>query len=1401
MPSAETPPDTLPGPPLAPPPARPARIRWSWPARISAAFLGGLGLLILAIIVLDSSIGHRLVIDRIAALTPASGLRVEIGRIDGSLFDEAVLHDVELKDPQGTFLVVPVAELDWRPFSWLKSGLDVRKLVLRRGRLVRLPKFHPGKPGGSTLPNFDIRIDRFEIENMIVAKGVLGPRRRVNMVASADIRKGRALIDIDGRFGGADRLLVKLDSEPDRDRFDLAVDYRAPKGGLLAGLTGAAASVEAKIYGQGGWTSWNGVAFARRDGKDLAAFLLANRQGRYTLAGEAYPMPLLRGVARSAAGQKIALRFDGTFADTVLDGRLAMTGAAFALGAKGAVDLGHDRVDDLFVATTLLRPGLLLADPQLDRVRLTAKVDGGFRTLLIDHVLTAGALTSGTVRAQGLRTAGVARWNGRSLSVPLSLTAQKVATGAAGLDPRFTGGKVTGTLVLTGAQLNADDLDIDLNGLAARLVLRGNLGGGGFAFAGPVSVRGFALPNLGRINADAKILFKFGPGMPWTLQANLAGRMTQVDNATLRDLAGAPIRFSGAVRMGRQVPWLFENTRIDAPQLTLALGGRRLADGTTTLSGRGRHARFGPFTVEAGVGSAGPNAVLVLADPYPALGLKDVRVAFSPVPEGFRIETAGQSRLGPFDGVLGLHSVPGGPTRIGIERLKVWQTAVTGEVLLGANGPTGQLALAGGGLDGTVKIAPRGKGQQIDALIMARNARFGGDRPLAIGSGRLEVDGFLEEGRSTIDATIYAEGLSSGPLFIGRLAANARLVNGAGRVTASVAGRRGSRFALQGTGEIGPDRMVMLASGEYAGRRIVMPRRAVLTRADGGGWNLAPTQVSFGRGMLIASGRVMGGPTELKLEMADMPLALADIAVADLGLGGTASGIVDYRRGDAGPETRARLVVRGLTRSGLVLTSRPVDLFLVAALDADSLETRAVIEEKGDTRGRLQGRISGLPLGGSLAERLRTGQLQGQLRYNGPADALWRLTGVEVFDLTGTVGVTADAAGTLDNPEVRGSLASQDMRLQSALTGTDLRKVALRGSFAGSRLTLSGFTGTTPNGGRVSGSGTVDLSDIVTRGVPLDLKLSASNAQVLNRDDMGATITGPLRIVSDGRSGTIAGRVRVDAGRWQLGRASSVAELPEIATREVNQRADVAPPRVAARPWRWLLDASGDSRIMVRGMGLDSEWSANVRLRGNTSAPQLFGNAALVRGGYEFAGKRFELSRGRIAFDGNVPVDPRLDIVAEGDVQAISSRITISGSSQRPSIVFSSVPALPEEELLSRLLFGSSITQISAPEAVQLAAAVASLRGGSGLDPINRLRSAIGLDRLRIIGADAVRGSGTSIAAGKYLGRRFFVELVTDGQGYSASSIEFRITRWLALLGTVSTVGNESLNVKVSKDY
>jgi translocation and assembly module TamB len=1376
-----------------------AWVRWSMRIGLLVAavavLLGGL------LVVLDSPLGHRVMADRIAAYQPASGLRVRVGRIEGSLFTALMLREVTFSDAQGRFLTVPETALDWRPLAWARGVVDIRALTLRRATLLRVPKLKVVDPEAPILPDFDIRLDRLRIESMTIAEGIAGAKRRIDVAARADIRGGRALIDLNGRLGGRDRIALHLDSAPAKNRFDLDLRYDAPKDGLLAALSGVQRDVRARIAGAGDFSDWRGWGWASQDGARLAGFLIENKSGAYRLIGQILPGSLVPSAARAALGEKISLGYAGSVERARLDGRMVAVAAALRVTGEGALDLTANRAENIKLAAVLTQPRLVIASPELTGVSLDATLDGPFADLSIAHVLQVQGLKSGTVMAQGLRTEGTARYDGKRLTLPLAVRAARMRTGSAQIDPRLDGARLTGTVLLDGDKVSSDALVLAARGLSARLVLRGDLRRGGYALAGPVTAQGIAVPGAGLVDARAKILFTAAKAAPWLLKANLAGRVSRIDNATFASLSGGNVRFAGGLRLTQSGPIQIEAATLNAAKLSLALSSRIGSNGFGTITGKGRQNDVGPFTINAAITKSGANADLVFANPLPAASVRDVHVALSPEPDGYLIQTRGESRLGAFTGLIGLKSAPGGPTRLDIRQFSVYQTDITGGVVLAQAGVTGALAISGGGIQGTVNLAPRDGGQGVAALLNAQQAQFGGASPIRIGLAKLELDGLFAKGNSTVQASLKAEGISSGKLFIGRFASDAVLVNGAGSVTASLTGRRGTNFALQGTAAFQPDKVIAYVAGNYGGRSIAMPRRAVLDR-EPGGWRLQPTQVDFGRGVIIASGIVLGGPTAVNLQVSQMPLSVLDIVLPELGLGGLVSGLIDYRNDHTGvPAAHAALQIKGLTRAGLLLSSRPLDLALVGALDASNLQMRAVAKDAGVVRGRLQARISQLPRGDLLFERLRAGQLRAQVRYGGPADALWRLLAVSVLDLTGPVGVAVDVVGTIDNPVLTGAVASKNLRVQSSITGTDIRGIEAGGSFRDSRLSLASFAGTTPNGGKVSGSGTIDLSNLATKGAALDLRLAATNAELVNRVDMGATVTGPLRLISDGATGTIAGRVNINKARWSLGRSAAALELPLIATREINARADTAPARARALPWRYLIDAVGDSRIDVRGLGLTSEWSADLRVRGDVSAPQIFGGADLVRGGYEFAGKRFDLTRGRIRFVGEVPVDPLLDILAQGDANGVSAKIAITGSGTKPSITFSSTPALPEEELLSRLLFGSSITQISAPEAVQLAAALASLRGGGGLDPINRLRGAIGLDRLRIVSADPALGRGTAVAVGKNIGRRIFVELITDGRGYNASSVEFRITRWLALLGTISTIGGNSINLRASKDY
>jgi translocation and assembly module TamB len=259
--------------------------------------------------------------------------------------------------------------------------------------------------------------------------------------------------------------------------------------------------------------------------------------------------------------------------------------------------------------------------------------------------------------------------------------------------------------------------------------------------------------------------------------------------------------------------------------------------------------------------------------------------------------------------------------------------------------------------------------------------------------------------------------------------------------------------------------------------------------------------------------------------------------------------------------------------------------------------------------------------------------------------------------------------------------------------------------------------------------------------------------------------------------------------------------VPQLNVRESGLSPEDVIEPAALHPWKLNLSVKG-SDLQVVGLGINSRWTTNLQVGGLADAPRFTGRADLVQGNYDFAGRIFRLDRGIIRFQGETPPDPQLDIHAQAQVQGLDAGVTVQGTGLAPEITFASTPPLPQDELLSRLLFGTSITNLSAPEALQLASAVAALQSGSGsLDPINALRRAIGLDRLRIVPGDVATGQKTAIGAGKYITRKLFVEVVTDGQGYSATRVEYQMTRWLSLLSTVSTIGRSSASVRVSKDY
>ena len=203
---------------------------------------------------------------------------------------------------------------------------------------------------------------------------------------------------------------------------------------------------------------------------------------------------------------------------------------------------------------------------------------------------------------------------------------------------------------------------------------------------------------------------------------------------------------------------------------------------------------------------------------------------------------------------------------------------------------------------------------------------------------------------------------------------------------------------------------------------------------------------------------------------------------------------------------------------------------------------------------------------------------------------------------------------------------------------------------------------------------------------------------------------------------------------------------------------------------------------------------------GTTARPDLTGSAHVVRGDYDFAGKRFEFDATSVVYLSTRPQGVRLDLTATRDDPTLTAVVRIRGTAARPEITLSSTPSLPNDEVLSQVLFGRTASQLSPLEAAQLASALSAMAGGGGFDVIGNLRTFAGLDRLALAGGDAASGAA-SVSGGKYVTKNVYLELTGGGRDGGAAQVEWRARRNLSIVSRVGGQGNSRLAVRWRRDY
>lgn len=741
-----------------------------------------------------------------------------------------------------------------------------------------------------------------------------------------------------------------------------------------------------------------------------------------------------------------------------------------------------------------------------------------------------------------------------------------------------------------------------------------------------------------------------------------------------------------------------------------------------------------------------------------------------------------------------------------------------------------------GALTGTTAL--KVLAEEKDGVITLRDVRLDNDQVKA------SAGGVYGEGVTDVTAQIDARSLA----FLGEGWRGALDVDGSFRE----AGDGVRRLELTGTG-----RDLAFGQAQVDGALAGETRLAVTGTERDGVFTIEQAQVENARLDATATGTVGGGQTDLTAR-----LNAGDLRFLGNGISGaltTDARIVEeggLRRitatGSAGGlslgQPRIDPLLRGQTTFDLAATQSPAGLSLQRV---DIRNPQLQLDASGDT-------ASGLNVDARLADlALLQPQLPGPVRATGtvresgsnfvvdlnataPGDTNLRLSGTAARDFSTTdLSISGTSNASLANGFIRtrniegplnldlrlsgppslqalgGRVSLQGGELADPGLGIRLEQMNVTADFQNGRILVDGSAGVAA-GGRIAISGPVDLA-----GGSADLAVQLDGVVARDPNLYQTSIDGNVRFAGRFADGPLISG-RVDLGETEiripstgLGGATAIPDInhvgdtrpiratrakagleayPSAASRDAGMAGPAATP--PANPPRLDLLISAPNRVFVRGRGVDAELGGELQVQGTARNVVPIGHLSLIRGRVDLLGKRFVLTEGLVELQGSLV--PVIRLVAETAQDDITTRVIIDGEARDPEITFESSPELPEEEVLSQLLFGRGLDNISPLQAAQLANALAVLAGRGGEGIVGRLRSQVGLDDLDLQTDDE---GNVQVRAGKYLTENLYSDVAVDDSGKTTINLNLDITDSLRARGAVGSDGESTLGIYYERDY
>lgn len=1307
-----------------------------WLGRI--ALMGGLTVL-LAAAFLATGPGQRsaLKIAAWAASSPDSA--IHFGALDGSLFSDGRIASIVLSDRDGAWLEIREIAFSWRPAALFSGRLHIESLTADAVDVARTPAPAEKKTeaGSAGMPLIRLVLAHFEINEINIAEAVAGEPLQLHAKADAHL--------VDPAQGlGAHLAIRRLDRPGGTATVHLSYRPETQDLDLSVAASEPGDGIAARLLDLDGATldltfDGSGPLDAWRASWSLAA------SGTPFIAGNAV-------IDKSEGGHDIAAQFEGYL--TPLTPRPA---AVLVAGKTAGLFSGH------------------WADGQLDITHAKLANEA------VD-LSGSGGIDTATNVAFGEITASIRRADGEPLTVPID-GGEAMTLGGANV-------KISAPKSATARSITAH--------ITATDVARGEQTIGEFSIQASAAQQQVDVYRLDDIDmrVDATGLQRSPAGDPLDITVKVTGSAApeRLDLAVTTDgltgtVAGIPSGDALSLAVTAHVADLARFAPAMTGAATLEADLQRRSD-----------------DLRIGLTLAAENATLhghPVANPSARLVGNKSADTFSGKLDA-RADLAGQ----PLVAHAQIATTTNGATAIEGLSVTLGPIHLTGDLAIGEGGkPVGSIAIdapnlatLGAILNETVEGALTASIALTDspnepALAFHANSatlRYGDMRLHTLrAEGRFDELTNAIEGNAELTVASITGGIDTKAI---RIAAHG---HGDAVDLTMKASANGADLDLSGSlapTDAGHDLTLSKATliKGAVSARLAEPARVALVGDEA---RIGKIAFAIGSGRVEIGGTAGAKKIDLATRIASLPANIADAFAPEIGLGGVIDGTFDIAGTLSAPRATARATWRNAsaaaTRNALPPVTVDIDAKLVDNRIEGEVTTRGADNLIAAARGTLD-----LSPGGELKATL-SGDIPLALANATLAERAARVSGRA--RLSGSVG------GTLTAPSLAAAIDIADATVRDPESGLTLKPMSARIRLSEHAAVIERLEATSERGGTLSGTGELALGQ---SGAPPTLRI-ALDVSTLRFDDrrlMAGELDGRFEIQGTlddlAASGTIK-LTRLDVTVPNaLPRSISALDIRHVNAPPHLQAQDGARterPGSKAGPHIALdVQLEAANRIFVQGRGLDVQLGGTLRLGGTAVHPIANGAFSMERGRLAILGRQLDFRRGNINFYGSL--EPLLDMEAAAQAGDVTVVVSVTGSSADPKFAFSSIPALPEDEVVARLLYNKDLAGLSPMQLAQLASEIDKIGGlSSGPGMLDQLKASVGVDVLDI-GTDS-KGAAT-VSAGSYLTESTYVGV---RQGTAAGSsqvvIDHDLTKNLKARGEMGADGESKLGIGFEWDY